>query len=99
VFAGYPLTIELPTYITLPGVTYYNTKAPFSTVGVVGTGVRVTAPLTFINWRYGRWSVHADFIYKHLFSDGVVFDNINSLPPHSGTRNPTQVVGGLTLYF
>ena len=99
VFAGYPLTIELPTYITLPGVTYYNTKAPFSTVGVVGTGVRVTAPLTFINWRYGRWSVHADFIYKHLFNDGVVYDNITFLPPHSGTRNPTQVVGGLTLYF
>jgi hypothetical protein len=99
VFAGYPLTIELPTYITLPGTKYYDTRAPFSTVGVVGTGVRVTAPLTFINWRYGRWSVHADFIYKHLFSDGVVFDNINFLPPHSSTRNPTQVVGGLTLYF
>ena len=99
VFAGYPLSIELPTYITFPGSNYYNTTQPFSTVGVFGTGVRVTAPLTFINWRYGRWSVHADFIYKHLFSDGVVFDNINSLPPHSGTRNPTQVVGGVTLYF
>jgi hypothetical protein len=99
VFAGYPLTIELPTYITFPGSNYYNTTQPFSTVGIVGTGVKVTAPLTFINWRYGRWSAHVDFIYKHLFSDGVVFDNINALPPHSGTRNPTQVVGGLTLYF
>jgi hypothetical protein len=96
VFAGYPLTIELPTYLTFPGDDYYSQN---STLGVFGTGVRVTAPLTFINWRYGRWSVHADFIYKHLINDGVVFDNINNLPPHSGTRNPTQVVGGLTLYF
>ena len=96
VFAGYPLTIELPTYLTFPGDNYYSQN---STLGVFGTGVRVTAPLTFINWRYGRWSVHADFIYKHLINDGVVFDNINNLPPHSGTRNPTQVVGGLTLYF
>ena len=26
VFAGYPLTIELPTYITLPGSNYYDTS-------------------------------------------------------------------------
>jgi hypothetical protein len=105
VFEGYPLTIELPTYVTFPGSHYYDTTQPNGTpipndtVGIVGTGVRVTAPLTFINWRYGRWSVHADFIYKHLFNDGVVFDNINFFAPHAGTRNPTQVVGGLTLYF
>lgn len=105
VFAGYPLSIELPTYVTFPGSNYYDTTQPngtpidHSTVGVFGTGLRVTAPLTFINWRYGRWSAHADFIYEHLFADGVVFDNINFLPPHSGTRNPTQVVGGLTLHF
>jgi hypothetical protein len=96
VFAGYPLTIELPTYLTFPGDDYYSQN---STLGVFGTGVRVTAPLTFINWRYGRWSAHVDFIYKHLVNDGVVFDNINNLPPHSDTRNPTQVVGGITLYF
>ena len=29
VFAGYPLTIELPTYITFPGSNYYNTRRPF----------------------------------------------------------------------
>jgi hypothetical protein len=96
VFAGYPLTIELPTYLTFPGDDYYSQN---STLGVFGTGVRVTAPLTFIHWRYGRWSAHVDFIYKHLFNDGVVADNINALPPHSDTRNPTQVVGGVTLYF
>jgi hypothetical protein len=90
VFAGYPLSIELPTYVTFPSSHYYDTMQPdgtpiaHSTVGVFGTGVRVTAPLTFINWRYGRWSAHADFIYEHLFADGVVFDNINFLPPPSG---------------
>jgi hypothetical protein len=96
VFAGYPLTIEMPTYLTFPGDHYYSQN---STLGIFGTGVRVTAPLTFIRPRYGKWSVHTDFIYKHLFNDGVVADNIVALPPHSGTRNPTQVVGGLTLNF
>jgi hypothetical protein len=96
VFAGYPLTIELPTYLTFPGDHYYSQN---STLGVFGTGMKVTAPLTFIPPRYGKWSVHGDFIYKHLFNDGVVADNITALPPHAGTRNPTQVVGGLTLYF
>ena len=99
VFDGYPLTIELPTYVTFPGPHYYNSLRDNSTVGIFGTGVRVTAPLTFIRQRYGKWSVHTDLVYKHLFNDGVVFDNINALPPHSGTRNPVQVVAGLTLSF
>jgi len=94
VFASYPLRIELPTYVTFPSSNYYDTTEPdgtpipHSTVGVFGTGVRVTAPLTFINWRYGRWSVHADFIYQHLFADGVVFDNENFLPPVQGRGIP-----------
>jgi hypothetical protein len=85
------------TRVTFDTTQPNGTPISNDTVGIAGTGVRVTAPLTFINWRYGRWSVHADFIYKHLFNDGVVFDNANLLPPHAGTRNPTQVVGGLTL--
>lgn len=96
VFAGYPLSIEMPTYLTFPGDHYYSQN---STVGIFGTGVKVTAPLTFIRPRYGKWSAHGDLIYKHLFNDGVVFDNITALPPGSGTRDPVQIVGGLTLNF
>ncbi len=96
VFAGYPLSIELPTYITFPGSDFYSQD---STVGVFGTGVKVTAPLTFIRERYGKWSVHADLVYKYLANDGVVFDNLTALPPHAGTRHPVQFVGGLTLTF
>jgi len=99
VFDGYPLTIELPTYLTFPGPHFYDTIRSNETLGVFGTGVKVTAPLTFIRPRYGKWSVHTDLIYKHLFNDGVVADNILFLPPHARTRNPVQVVGGLTLYF
>ena len=95
VFDGYPLTIELPTYLTFPGDHYYSQN---STLGVFGTGVKVTAPLTFIRPRYGKWSVHTDLIYKHLINDGIVAGNL-LLPPHAGTRDPVQVVGGLTLYF
>ena len=96
VFDGYPLTIEMPTYLTFPGRHFYSQN---SAVGIFGTGVKVTAPLTFVPPRYGKWSAHGDLIYKHLFNDGVVFDNINALPPGSGNRDPVQIVGGLTLYF
>ncbi|MGE3536909.1 MAG: hypothetical protein AB7N91_05645 [Candidatus Tectimicrobiota bacterium] len=91
VFAGYPLSIELPTYFLFPGDHFYSTN---STLGVFGTGVKVTAPLTFIRERYGKWSVHADLVYKYLANDGVVLGNTLS-----DTRNPVQVIGGLTLTF
>lgn len=94
VFTGYPLTIELPTYLTFPADDYYSQN---STLGIFGTGLKVTAPLTFIRPRYGKWSVHTDLIYKHLVNDGVVADNITALPPRAGTRNPVQIVAGLTL--
>lgn len=96
VFEGYPLSIEMPTYLLFPGDHFYSQN---STLGVFGTGVKVTAPLTFIHTRYGKWSAHTDLIYKHLVNDGLVNDNATALPPHSGNRNPVQIVGGLTLYF
>jgi hypothetical protein len=96
VFPGYPLSIELPTYITFPGDNFYSQN---SAVGVFGTGVKVTAPLTFIRERYGKWSVHGDLVYKYLANDGVVFDNLTALPPHTGTRHPVQIIGGITLTF
>ena len=92
VFAGYPLSIELPTYFLFPGNNYYSTN---STLGVFGTGVKVTAPLTFVRERYGKWSVHADLVYKHLANDGLVLSNAAL----SDTRNPVQIIGGLTLNF
>lgn len=95
VFAGYPLSIELPTYFLFPGDHFYSQN---STLGVFGTGLKVTAPLTFIRERYGKWSVHADLVYKHLANDGLVLDNSTSVT-RADTRNPVQVIGGLTLTF
>ena len=92
VFAGYPLKIELPTYFLFPGDDYYSTN---STFGVFGTRLKVTAPLTFISERYGKWSVHADLIYKYLANDGIVAGNAAI----SDTRHPVRIIGGLTLNF
>lgn len=96
VFAGYPLSLELPTYVQFPGNNFYSQD---STVGVFRTGLRATAPLTFIQERYGKWSVRAEVVYKHLANDGVVFENATLLPPGSDTRNPVQFRGGITLNF
>lgn len=90
------MSIELPTYILFPGDNFYNEG---SVVGVFGTGLKVTAPLTFIHARYGKWSVHADLVYKYLANDSLVADNIALLPPHAGTRHPVQAIAGITLAF
>ena len=96
VFTGYPLSIELPTYVSFPGHNFYSQD---STVGIFRTGLRVTAPLTFIRERYGKWSVRGEVIYKHLANDGVVFENTTLLPTRSDERNPVQAAGGITLNF
>lgn len=92
VFAKYPLSIELPTYFIFPAEKFYGES---SVLGLFGTGVKVTAPLTFIPERYGRWSVHTDLVYKHLVNDAIVAGNAAL----STTRNPVQAIAGLTLNF
>lgn len=92
VFAGYPLAIELPTFLLFPGDHFYSTN---SALGVFGTGVKVTAPLTFINERYGKWSVNGGVKYYYLANDGVVAGNT----AFTDNRNRVQIIGGVTLNF
>ena len=92
VFAGYPLAIELPTFFVFPGDHFYSTN---STLGVFSTGVKVTAPLTFIDERYGKWSVNTALKYYHLANDGVVAGNTF----FTDSRDRLQVIGGITLNF
>jgi hypothetical protein len=95
VFDGYPLTIEMPTFVTFPGDDFYSES---STIGLFQTGLKVTAPLTSIPERYGTWSLYAGFRYYHLANDGIV-DGNRLLPPGSTTRNPVQAIGGVALAF
>lgn len=95
VLDGYPLTIELPTFVTLPGKDFYSEN---SLPGLVSTGLKVTAPLTFVPERYGNWKLYAGFLYYHFFNDGIVAGNLLQRPA-SDTRDPVQVVGGLSISF
>jgi hypothetical protein len=95
VSGSYPLTIELPTFLTFPGNDFYTEN---SVPGVFGTGLRVTAPLTSVPKRYGIWKVYAGLVYEHLFNDGIVADNL-ALPPRSTDRDPVQCIGGFNLTF
>ena len=92
VFDGYPLSIELPTFVTFPGDDFYSED---SVPGLVSTGLKVTAPLTFIPERYGAWKFYAGFLYYHFFNDGIVAGNL-LLPPASDNRDPVQVIGGFS---
>lgn len=94
-FDGYPLMIELPTFVTFPGHDFYSES---STLGLFSTGLKVTAPLTSIPERYGKWSLYAGFQYYHIINDGIAAGNL-LLPPASTNRNPVQGIGGVMLAF
>jgi|SRR5882724_8374543 len=49
VFDGYPLTLDMHTFVTFPGDGFYSQN---STVGLFSTGLKVTAPLTSIPKRW-----------------------------------------------
>ncbi|HEY5706279.1 MAG TPA: hypothetical protein VIS96_11960 [Terrimicrobiaceae bacterium] len=95
VLNGYPLAIELPSFITLPGAQFYSEPG---VPGLITTGVKVTAPLTFIPKKYGSWSIYGGVQYYHIFNDGLALGN-TFLPSSSTNRNPVQFYGGLTLFF
>jgi peptide/nickel transport system ATP-binding protein len=69
-----------------------------STVGLFQTGLKVTAPLTSIPERYGKWSLYAGFRYYHIVNDGIA-DGNRLLPPGSTNRDPVQAIGGVALAF
>lgn len=94
-FNGYPLSIELPSFITLPGTNFYSEPG---VPGLISTGVKVTAPLTFIPQKYGSWSVYAGMAYYHIFNDGIAVGN-TFLPSSATTRDPVQWYGGISLFF
>jgi hypothetical protein len=100
VFEGYPLTIDMHTFVTFPGNGFYSEN---STVGLFSTGLKVTAPLTSIPKRYGAWSVYTGFRYYYIVNDGILNDGIltgnGQLPPGSESRNQAHALGGVTLAF
>lgn len=95
VLDSYPLSIELPTFVTFPGSDFYSES---SVPGLVSTGLKVTAPLTFVPERYGTWKLYAGFLYYHFFNDGIVEGNLLQRPA-SDNRDPVQFIGGFSLSF
>jgi hypothetical protein len=64
VLDGYPLTIDLPTFLTFPGDGFYTQD---STPGLFSIGLKVTAPLTPVPTRYDTWKVYTGLQYYPLF--------------------------------
>ena len=95
VFDGYPLSLDMHTFVTFPGDGFYSED---STVGLFSTGLKVTAPLTSIPKRYGAWSVYAGFRYYYIVNDGILTGN-GQLAPGSESRNQAHAIGGVTLAF
>ena len=95
VFKSFPVTLELPSYITFPGTKFYSTS---STVGLVSTAFKATVPLTFIPQSYGHWSMYAQVAYYHLVNDGLVAGN-NLLGGSYNERNLVKFSGGISIFF
>lgn len=94
-FDFYPVSLEIPTFITFPGNGFYSENG---VPGLISTGLKATVPLTFVPKEYGSWSVYGGLQYYHIYNDGIATGN-TFLPSHSTNRDPVQFYGGITLFF
>jgi hypothetical protein len=95
VFDFYPVAIEVPTFLTLPGDGFYSEDG---VPGVFTTGGKITVPLNFIPNKYGSWSVYGGVQWYHVYNDGIAVGN-TYLPSSATTRDPVQWYGGIQLFF
>ena len=67
---GYPLTITLPTYVSVGPSEYWGGENNF---GVLSSAVNVSVPLNMIPGRYGNW--HLDFgVQYYNLLNGTLLD-------------------------
>jgi len=100
VVPNYPITMKLPTYISLGPKDYWSTGgAPTGgswgdgNVGVFNIGFDVGVPLAFIPTKYGYWHADAEIDYFDLIDNALV--EAGTLA--SGNTRRDLLVGDFTL--
>jgi hypothetical protein len=65
----YPVTLEVPSYITFPAHNFYGRS---SVVGVVGTGLKASVPMAFIPSGYGHWTYYAAYNFYSMQNAALI---------------------------
>ncbi|HWE76639.1 MAG TPA: hypothetical protein VG328_25970 [Stellaceae bacterium] len=66
---GIPVTLTMPTWITVGPQNYWGGTSHF---GVISTGLSAKTPLTFIPARYGKWYADVGIQYYNLINGKLV---------------------------
>lgn len=97
-----PVKLEFPTYINLVGSEFYQKfdgSGGGSGVGVFGTEIKASVPLTFIPKEAGFWTGYVGVKYYHLSNDGLLDGNQVLGADAERDKNLVQVHGGLSIFF
>jgi hypothetical protein len=102
-FDPFPLTVELPTYVTLVSPSFYQKfdgSEGGSGVGVFSTGYKFSVPLKFIPHSYGSWTVYTGFQYYYVQNQGALDGNEFALTGKKyEQRDLYRFYGGVSIFF
>ena len=101
-FQSIPLTVELPTFISVVDGDFYQRfdgSGGGSGAGVFSTYLKFSTPLSFIPKRFGAWTLYAGVQYYHLFNDGTLDGNQVLGATSERKENLWQVHGGVSVFF
>jgi len=96
-----PVKVELPTYINLVNDNFYQKfdgSGGGSGLGVFGTELKLSVPLTFVPKDLGFWTLYAGVKYYHLSNDGLR-DGNSVLTPREHKDDLVQFHGGISIFF
>jgi len=102
-FDPFPLTVELPTYVTLVHSGFYqlvNGTPADGGVGVFSTGYKFSVPLKFVPHSYGSWTIYTGFQYYYIKNQGALDGNEFALTGKKyEERDLYRFYGGLSIFF
>jgi hypothetical protein len=101
-FDPFPLTVELPTYVTLIHSGFYqltNGAQSSGGVGVFSTGYKFSVPLKFIPHSYGSWTIYTGFQYYYVQNQGALDGNELLTGKKYEERDLYRFYGGLSIFF
>jgi hypothetical protein len=98
----FPLKIETPTYVTLVDKVFYQKTDGTpggSGAGVFSTGIKFSAPLTFIPKPYGSWTVYTGYQYYRVINKGALDGNEALTGSTTPKHNLNRFYGGVSIFF
>ena len=101
-FTKVPLKLELPTYILIPGGSFYQRADGLgggTDLAMIATTLRATVPLAFVSSDRAKWSLFAAVQYDHLYNTGLL--DGNQVTGTDSSREPNVMVlhGGVNFRF